>query len=221
VKPISIVLVEDHQIVREGTRQLLEQVEDFRVIGEAADGQEGVELVVRLKPDVVVMDIRMPRLNGIDATRKIKELVPQVEILILTAFEDDYYIFPLLEAGAAGYLLKTASGSELEIAIRAVIRGETALDPQVAHKVVNRMTKKQLYRAENMREGLTERELDVLRATAQGKSNKEIALQLSISTGTVQVHLRNIFSKMGVSSRTEAVTSAISQGWISLNEANE
>ena len=221
MKPISIVLVEDHQIVREGTRQLLEQVEDFRVIGEAADGQEGVELVVRLKPDVVVMDIRMPRLNGIDATRKIKELVPQVEILILTAFEDDYYIFPLLEAGAAGYLLKTASGSELEIAIRAVIRGETALDPQVAHKVVNRMTKKQLYRAENMREGLTERELDVLRATAQGKSNKEIALQLSISTGTVQVHLRNIFSKMGVSSRTEAVTSAISQGWISLNEANE
>lgn len=221
MKPISIVLVEDHQIVREGTRQLLEQVEDFRVIGEAADGQEGVELVVRLKPDVVVMDIRMPRLNGIDATRKIKELVPQVEILILTAFEDDYYIFPLLEAGAAGYLLKTASGSELEIAIRAVIRGETALDPQVAHKVVNRMTKKQLYRAENMREGLTERELDVLRATAQGKSNKEIALQLSISTGTVQVHLRNIFSKMGVSSRTEAVTSAISQGWISLNETNE
>jgi DNA-binding NarL/FixJ family response regulator len=213
---INILLVEDHKIVREGTRQLLEQVNDFYVVGEAADGQEGLELTERLHPDVVVMDVRLPRLNGIEATRQIKARFPEVEILILSAFEDDFYVFPLLEAGANGYLLKTASGYELELAIRTVSQGETALDPHIAHKVVQRMTHRQPYRAEGMQEGLTERELDVLRCAAQGKSNKEIGLALAISAGTVQVHLRNIFGKLGVGGRTEAVTFAISHGWISL-----
>ncbi len=213
-----IVLVEDHQIVREGTRQLLEQVPDFNVVGEAADGLEAIELVERLQPDVVVMDIRLPHMNGIEATQIIKSRFPEVEIIILSAYEDDCYIFPLLENGASGYLLKTASGKELEHAIRTVRLGETALDPRIAHKVVQRINRRQLYRSNEMQEGLTQREMEVLRTAALGKSNKEIAIQLSISVGTVQVHFRNIFEKLGVTSRTEAVTNAISKGWISLNE---
>ncbi len=217
-KQIRIVLVDDHQIVREGTHQLLAQVRDFQVVGEAADGFEAISMVQALMPDVVVMDVRLPNMNGIEATREIKNRFPGVQVLILSAHEDDCYVFPLLEAGASGYLLKTASGSELESAIRAVKKGETALYPSIAHKVVHRMNRKQLYRSDEMCEGLTERELDVLRAVAQGKSNKEIAGTLAISPGTVQVHLRNIFGKMGVNGRTEAVTMAISQGWINIDE---
>ena len=187
---IRVLLVEDHKIVREGTHQLLDEVVDFEVVGEAMD--------------------------GIEATREIKKRYPEIQILILSAYEDDCYVFPLLEAGASGYLLKTASGHELELAIRTVQRGETALSPLVAHKVVRRMNRKQLYRSDEMCEGLTERELEVLKAVALGQSNKEIANTLSISNGTVQVHLRNIFSKMQVNGRTEAVTVAMSQGWISL-----
>jgi DNA-binding NarL/FixJ family response regulator len=218
---VRVLLVEDHKIVREGTRQLLEEGAEFIVVGEAADGVEAVEMAERLQPDVIIMDIRMPRLSGIDATRQIKEHFPNIRILILSAYEDDCYIFPLLEAGAGGYLLKTSSGRELQMAIRTVMQGETALDPRIAHKVVQRMNRKQLYRSDNMCEGLTEREMEVLRVAALGKSNKEIAVMLNISTGTVQVHFRNIFGKMNVSGRTEAVTYAIRQGWIIPNEYNQ
>lgn len=217
ISKTRIVLVEDHQIVREGTRQLLEQVPDFQVVGEASDGLEAVSMVERIQPDVVIMDIRLPNMNGIEATQVIKERFPDVEIIILSAYEDDCYIFPLLEKGASGYLLKTTSGKELEHAIRTVRLGETALDPHIAHKVVQRINRRQLYRSGEMQEGLTQREMDVLRAAAMGKSNKEIATQLSISAGTVQVHFRNIFEKLGVTSRTEAVTYAIGKGWISLD----
>jgi DNA-binding NarL/FixJ family response regulator len=216
-----ILLVEDHKIVREGTRQLLELADDFMVVGEGADGVEALELVESLLPDIVIMDVRMPRLNGIEATRLIKQRFPDVYVLILSAYEDDCYVFPLLEAGASGYILKTASGNELEIAIRTIMRGETALNPQVAHKLVQRVNRKQLYRNDDMSEGLTEREMDVLRAVAAGKSNKEIAAFLGISPGTVQVHMRNIFGKMRVSGRTEAVTMALTQGWITLDESHE
>jgi len=220
VSKIRILLVDDHRIVREGTRQLLELVDDFVVLGEAEDGVYALEAVERLRPDVVVMDVRLPRMNGLEATREIKQRFPTVQILILSAYEDDFYVFPLLEAGASGYLLKTSSGGELEAAIRNVCKGVAALDPHVAHKVVQRMTRRQPYRCEHMQEGLTERELDVLRATAQGKSNKEIAVLLAISAGTVQVHLRNIYGKLGVKDRTEAVTFALRQGWITLEEGH-
>jgi len=221
VNNIRILLVEDHKIVREGTRQLLELVKDFTVVGEASDGQEALEKVELIRPEVVIMDVRMPRLNGIEATRLICERYPGTHILILSAYEDDCYVFPLLEAGAKGYLLKTASGRELEFAIRTICQGETALDPHITHKVVQRLNRKQLYRGEGMCEGLTEREIDVLKAVAQGMSNKEIGKALNISAGTVQVHLRNIFSKLGVNGRTEAVTFAISQGWITLSKDHD
>lgn len=213
---IKILLAEDHKIVREGTRQLLEQSPGMRVIGEAADGLEAVALTRSLAPDVVVMDVRLPGLNGLEATRTIKASQPQVQVLILSAYDDDRYIFPLLEAGASGYLLKTASGAELGEAIRTVHAGGTALSPQVASKLVRRVSRRALEP-----ETLTDRELEVLRSAALGMSNKAIANSLSISVQTVQVHLRNVFGKLGVSSRSEAAAHAISHGWIRLGNEDE
>jgi DNA-binding NarL/FixJ family response regulator len=219
--PIRILLVEDHKIVREGTRQLLEQAPDLTVIGEAADGGEAVRLATELSPDVVVMDVRLPVLNGIEATKVIKDQHPNMPILILSAYDDDRYVFPLLDAGANGYVLKTTSWAELAQAIRTVHAGETALDPHIAHKVVERLTQRQRYQGEGMAEALTEREIEVLQAVARGKGNREIGEALSISPHTVQVHVRNIFGKLGVNSRIEAVAYAVRQGWITLEEERE
>lgn len=218
---ITILLAEDHKIVREGTRQLLEQSADMRVIGEASDGLEAVRLAAEIQPDVIVMDVRLPHLNGIEATRTITARFPKIKVLILSAYDDDSYVFPLLDAGASGYLLKTSSGAELAEAIRLVYAGQTALSPRISAKIVNRLGGRQAYRTGNMAEGLTEREMDVLRAAAQGQANKMIAAKLGISVQTVQVHLRNIFGKLGVNSRSEAVARAIQNGWITLEASHE
>jgi NarL family two-component system response regulator LiaR len=212
--PIRILLAEDHKIVREGTRQLLEQTADFRIIGEASDGEEAVQLTAALRPDVVVLDVRMPKMSGIECTKAIKAQQSGVRILILSAHDDDRYVFPLLEAGANGYLLKTSSAAELAQAIRTVHGGETALAPRIASKMVDWLSRRQLYRSAEMQEGLTEREVEILQVVAQGKSNKEVGELLHISPHTVQVHLRNIYGKLGVNSRTEAVAYALSQEWI-------
>ncbi|MBI3976995.1 MAG: response regulator transcription factor [Chloroflexi bacterium] len=214
---IRVLLAEDHDIVREGTRQLLERAGDLSIVGEAGDGEEAVRLAERLRPDVVVMDVRMPKMGGLEATRRIKGRHPTTKVLILSAYENDEYVLPLLEAGADGYLLKTTTGAELAQAIRTVHAGRTALDPLVAGKVVSRLTSRQHgYRAEGMAVALTGREVEVLQAAARGMANKEIAEALCISSYTVQVHLRNIFGKLGVDNRTEAVTYALAQGWITL-----
>jgi DNA-binding NarL/FixJ family response regulator len=214
MEAIRILLAEDHKIVREGTRQLLEQAADFCVIGEASDGEEAARLTAVLRPDVVVLDVRMPKMSGIECTRAIKAQQPDVRILILSAYDDDRYVFPLLEAGANGYLLKTSSAAELAQAIRTVCAGETALAPRIASKMVEWISSRQLYRSAEMQEGLTEREVEILQVVAQGKSNKEVGELLHISPHTVQVHLRNIYGKLGVNSRTEAVAYALSQEWI-------
>jgi NarL family two-component system response regulator LiaR len=218
---IKVLLAEDHKIVREGTRQLLGQSADMEVIGEASDGEEAVQLAASLHPDVIVMDVRLPRLNGIEATRTITSRFPEIRVLILSAYDDDSYVFPLLEAGASGYLLKTASGVELAEAIRQVYAGETALAPRISAKIVNRLAGHRVYRATGMMEGLTEREMQVLRATAHGQPNKAIANTLAISPQTVQVHLRNIFAKLGVESRSQAVAYAIRHGWITLEATDD
>jgi len=215
---IRVLLAEDHRIVREGTRQLLEQEGGLVIVGEAEDGQQAVDMTAELLPDVVVMDGRMPVLNGLEATRAIKDRHPGVRVLILSAYESDQYVFPALEAGADGYLLKTSSGQELARAIRRVYRGQSVLDPQITGRVVEQVTARRPPRADaTMVEALSERELEVLQVVAAGKSNKEIADRLSISVYTVQVHLRNIYGKLGVASRTEAVTVALRRGWITLD----
>lgn len=211
---IRIVLADDHQVVREGTRRMLEREADMQVIGEAADGQRAVDMVAELRPDVVVLDVRMPRLNGIEATKQIKENNSAIRVLIFTAHDDDRYVFPLLDAGANGYVLKTAGQRDLVHAIRDVYRGETALHPAVARRVVQRLTDKSPFRGQGMVESLTEREMEVLAAVGKGWSNKEVSEALHISPHTVQVHLSNIFGKMGVKTRTEAVLYAIRQGWV-------
>jgi two-component system, NarL family, response regulator LiaR len=221
-KPIRILLADDHIMLRQGTAELLRREVDIDVVGEAADGEEAVSLASQTRPDIVIMDIRMPVLSGIEATRIIREQIPQVQVLVLTAHDDDQYIFSLLQAGASGYLLKTAPVSELVKAIRQVHAGESPLDPAIARKVVVRMGGPSPglaphSTAEPPVEALTPRELEVLQLLAQGLSNRSIAEALFISDRTVQAHLTSIFAKTQVSSRLEAVLNAIRRGWLTLD----
>ena len=218
-KPITVVIADDHILVREGTKQLLDEHPGLTVVGEAADGQEAVEVVTRLKPDVVLMDIAMPGTNGIEATRRIKELTPSTSVLVLTAYDDEQYIYALLDAGAAGYLLKNVGGEELARSIYAVAEGESVLHPSIAAKVFKRVTSGAQGLAKAGRvDQLTERELAVLHLAARGLSNKMIARDLDLSDRTVQVHLSNVFGKLGAASRTEAVITALRRGIVRLED---
>jgi DNA-binding NarL/FixJ family response regulator len=216
---IRILLADDHVVVRQGTRELLEREEDLEVVAEAGDGEEAVRLANSRRPDVAIMDISMPKLNGIEATRQIKAIQPATAVLVLTAYDDDQYIFALLEAGAAGYLLKNVRAEELVDAVRAVHVGESVLHPTVARKVINRFARPKEGRdVDTAVEQLTERELEVLKLAAKGMTNREIAQELVISVRTVQVHLTNVFGKIGVGSRTEAVLYALREGWLTLED---
>ncbi len=217
--PIRVIIAEDHTVVREGTRRILEAYKDIDVVGEAADGEAAVRLAEKVCPDVAIVDIAMPLLNGIEATRRIKAISPQTRVLILTAYDDDQYISAFLEAGAAGYLLKTVRGRELAGAVRAVCRGEAVIDPAVVAKLVGRMRPRPQPPIHwQPLDPLTDRELEVLRLAAQGLSNKLIGRELHLSHRTVQLHLSHIFQKLEVASRTEAVVKGLSLGLLRMED---
>ena len=190
----------------------------MEVVGEASDGSETVKLVKDLRPHVVLMDIAMPKVNGIEATRQIKAGYPATAVLILTAYDNDQYIVALLEAGAAGYLLKNVCGADLVNAIRAVHAGEAVLHPTIAQKVFSRLGFNGHQEPAAEEAHLSQREMEILKLAARGMSNQDIASRLFLSRRTVQAHLANIFRKMDVGSRTEAVLQAMRKGWLGLDD---
>ena len=214
---IRILLADDHHIVRAGIRQLLESAKDIQVIAEAGDGEEAQALIQKHKPDVAVLDIQMPKASGIEVTRWVRSHLPGVGVLILTAYDDEPYVMAVLQAGANGYVLKTAKTEELIQAVRDVHEGKSALDPSITQKLMSNLFKRS---EKTPIESLTDRELDVLRLAAKGFTNKAIGAQLNISDRTVQGHLAHIFAKLQATSRTEAVMRGVSLGWISQNTGN-
>jgi NarL family two-component system response regulator YdfI len=205
---LRILIADDHLVVREGLRAILGTAPDLTLVGEAADGAEAVQLVGELSPDVVLMDLRMPGVDGIEAIRQIKARYPEVEIVILTTYDDDQHIVRGLRAGARGYLLKDTGRKVLFDAIRAAARGESLLPPRVVEKVVAHLAEPQPVEAAR----LSEREQEVLTLLAQGAPNKEIAVRLHITERTVKAHVTGIFNKLGVNSRAEAVAVALRSG---------
>jgi DNA-binding NarL/FixJ family response regulator len=214
---IRIIVADDHAVVRKGTRQILEQEADFKVVGEAANGEEAVRLVTTLNPDVAILDIAMPVLDGIEVTRRIKATSPSTAVLILSNYDNDEYVFGLLEAGAAGYLLKDVDGKAIIDAIRAINRGEAVLHPVIARKVMNRFIRDQQVKKEPVKL-IGDRELEVLQLASKSLSNQEIADKMGLSLHTVEAHMRHIFTKLKVGSRTEAILLAIRQGWITIED---
>ncbi|MBE7555574.1 MAG: response regulator transcription factor [Anaerolineales bacterium] len=219
--PIRVVLADDHTVVRKGIRDFLEEEGDIQVVAEATTGAEALALTLEHQPDVAVLDIQMPVMTGIEAARQIKAQAPSVQVLVLTAYDEDPYIFAMLQAGASGYVLKNAPSEELIRAVRTVAAGGSALDPVVTAKVMAQLNTGKPLGAQAAIEKLTQREMDVLRLAAKGHTNRAIGLELNISDRTVQGHLANIFGKFGVTTRTEAVLLAMKQGWITLDEAVE
>lgn len=216
---ISVLLVDDQALFREALNTLVGFDPRFRVVGTAADGAQAIELALRLKPQVVLMDLRMPGMNGVDATRRILQELPQTRILVLTTFEDDEEVFAAIQAGAAGYLLKAAPSDKLFEAILAVARGDGILHPSVAAKVLgeyNRLAQRELRRTLHpaLPEPLSSRELSVLVSLAEGLSNKEIAARLGITEGTVKNHMTQVLGKLGVLDRTQAALRARELGLI-------
>ena len=216
---ISVIIADDHALLREAMRGILDRQHDIEVVGEASDGEEAVRLVSQLRPDIAIMDIVMPNLNGIEATREIKKISPGTAVLILTAYDDLNYVVGLLQAGASGYLLKSSRGRDVVAAIRTVKAGESVLHPSIIATLLKRAVTMAAQDAViKSKENLTEREVEVLKLAATGMSNKEIAGALSVTLRTTKAHLSSIFAKMNVASRTEAILKAVREGWINLDK---
>ena len=220
-QPIRIFIADDHHIVRRGIRDLLETEPDFLLVGEATNGQEAVTAVARLLPDVVLMDLVMPGVDGIEATRQIKAQHEDVKILVLTSFATDDKVFPAIKAGALGYLIKDTGPEELVQAIRQVYRGEASLHPTIAQKLLAEVAQPEKRPSTSTTDPLTEREMDVLKLLARGLSNQEIAELLVIGVTTVYAHVSNILAKLHLVTRTQAALYALREGYVPLYEREE
>ena len=216
---IRVLLAEDHVVVREGIRELINAAADIVVVGEAASGREAVTLCERLKPDIVLMDVAMSDMNGIEATREVKRLSPETGVVILSAYDNTEFVIEAIRARAAGYLLKSVAGKDLLAAIRAVYHGDSVIDPDITTQVFSGLRKETPPTVRRRgRARLTERELEVVRLGARGLSNRQIAERLGLSERTVQTHWRNIFVRIDASSRVEAIMTCLKQGWITMSD---
>jgi len=210
-QPIRVILADDHAVVRAGIRQFMERNREIQVVAEAGDGPQAVSAIQEHRPDVAILDLQMPGMSGIEVTRWVRANARSTGVLILTAYDDDPYVLAALQAGANGYVLKTADAAEIVRSVHAVYEGKSALDPSIARKVMGLVSGR---RGEAAVERLTDRELEVLTLAARGYTNRAIGHQLGISDRTVQGHLARVFSKMQAASRTEAVMRAVSLGWL-------
>jgi DNA-binding NarL/FixJ family response regulator len=209
---MKILLCDDQAVIRDGLEMLLTLEKDFQVVGSAQDGFEALELIAKKQPDLVLMDLKMPGMNGIEATREIRKKYPAIKILVLTTYDDDEWVFDAIRAGASGYLLKDTSRQKIIEAIRGTVDGKSFVDPAVAGKLMNQVASNQTQPASILKDKLTERELDVLRLLAKGMTNTDIAGTLHLSEGTVRNHVSAILEKLGVSDRTQAAVIAIQHG---------
>ncbi len=212
VNSMKILLCDDQAVIRDGMEMLLQLEKDFQVVGTAQDGFEAVELADKKKPDLILMDLKMPGMNGIEATREIRKRHPNIKILVLTTYDDDEWVFDAIRAGASGYLLKDTPRQKIVEAIRGTMDGKSFVDPAVAGKLLNQVANNQTQPASILKDKLTERELDVLRLLAKGITNADIAASLHLSEGTVRNHVSAILEKLGVSDRTQAAVIAIQHG---------
>ena len=218
---VRVMLADDHPLLRQALRNTLEKQPDFKVVAEASDGEETVRVTTEVIPDVIIMDINMPKLNGLEATKQIKAKFPQIAILALTVHDDNEHVLGILEAGASGYLTKTVSGSEVIHTIRALVNGETVLSPLIS-KQIFKYAFQNVTRTPSLDIGnkLTNKEFEMLRLVAKGMPNKDLALRLGLSVNSVKTYLSTIFSKLNVSSRTEAVVVSLRAGILIQDDLN-
>lgn len=217
-----ILIADDHPLLREALCQVFSNQKDMEIVGQAGNGEEAIDLASQLKPDILVMDIMMPKFDGLEASRQIKKISPNTAILILTAYDDDSYVLGLLEAGATGYLMKSAKGQDLVEAVRAVRAGESVLHPKIIEKLLKQAMAKPAETVEpKIKDLLSDREMEMLKLLATGMSNKEIAERLCLSLRTVKAHMSNIFTKMNVASRSEALVESLKRGLLTLEDIKQ